>query len=401
MAGIIAALVLVLLGAGGIAAYFLLDRSPPGPVTQAPPTDALPPEGLAPQRWDTARSETPSPPTAPAARPAAVAPPPAVVQWQDVASADGRFAIRFPGKPVTTSKRDGPRETQSFTVVLGNPMSACTLLVMDLDSESPPSARMILDSMAARPPVGIKDKKDINIDNFPGIEFICEETRENRTWTTVQRVYVVRDRTYQLIATMTRDSYDPAFAARFLDSLTIVEKAEPELIAPPEVVVSAEPVRPPVAMTPEEALKALARLEVKLPEGWQGDYNKFRGWTFTRTAPGLDGKEEHRIDVRLFDDPGADVEGYAAKLKQRDFLDFDPDHYFAQITDTQKRPDGFVITGVVKSSTGVKEKPRLGLVMVRDLGGVKLRCASTQLYSDAVRQEAIELFQSARIGPGK
>jgi hypothetical protein len=56
-----------------------------------------------------------------------------------------------------------------------------------------------------------------------------------------------------------------------------------------------------------------------------------------------------------------------------------------------------MITGVVANHKDSKEKPRLGLVMVRKVGDLWLTATSTSLRKDGLRQEAVELFQSVKL----
>jgi hypothetical protein len=154
---------------------------------------------------------------------------------------------------------------------------------------------------------------------------------------------------------------------------------------------------PPVA-APRPKADGLGGLEAKLPTGWKSEYSKFlRSWTFEKYTPGASGlNESNRLRVSTFLDGPTTAEDYAEKLKKKDFVDIE--YVFTTITAKEKLPDGFIIQGEVSNYKSAKEKPRLGLVMVRDLGGVPVICQSTSLRSEELRKEAIALFGSAKLG---
>jgi hypothetical protein len=139
---------------------------------------------------------------------------------------------------------------------------------------------------------------------------------------------------------------------------------------------------------------------VKLPDGWKSNYLKLlRGWEFTKYTPGPDGlNESNDVGVReLSDTDPRNADDFAAKLKEKDFLDIGK--VWTQVTERGRLPDGFYVKGVVADTEDRRQKPALGLVVVRKVGGLTLRCKSSNLRSEALRTEAIELVTSARFGP--
>lgn len=139
---------------------------------------------------------------------------------------------------------------------------------------------------------------------------------------------------------------------------------------------------------------ALERPDVRLPTDWTVAYStELKSWIYEKETPKGGGTNRLRLS-ELPDDPGP-ADAYAEKLKQKDFVD--PGYVFSEITQKRKLPDGFMITGVVTNHKDPKEKPRLGLVMVRKVGDHWLTATSTTLRTDGLRQEALELFQSAKL----
>jgi hypothetical protein len=144
----------------------------------------------------------------------------------------------------------------------------------------------------------------------------------------------------------------------------------------------------------------MSKLQATLPPGWKADYSKFlQAWDFTKFTPGPNGlNESNRLTVMEEADPLA-VDAFAEKLKEKDFLSID--QVWTEVTEKGKLPDGWFIKGVVTNYRDKNDKPRLGLVVMREVGGVKLRCKSTDLRSEDLRKEALDLCRSLFFGSGK
>ncbi len=165
--------------------------------------------------------------------------------------------------------------------------------------------------------------------------------------------------------------------------------AAPELLPPPAAVALPLPPPPPVVAAPKASP---SRLEVRLPEGWKADYNRFsRKWTFEKELAA----ETIRVTVGELLDDVKDADACATKLKRRDLVDVDDSEWlFGEVTAREKLPDGFLVKGVTLRARNRLEK-RLGLVMVREVGGLRLVCQGTALTSEALRDEVIEMFRAA------
>jgi outer membrane biosynthesis protein TonB len=165
---------------------------------------------------------------------------------------------------------------------------------------------------------------------------------------------------------------------------------------PPKKVARPDPPPPPPAPPPRkpDTRSPLERIDVRLPTDWTAAFDKdSKSWVYEKETPGAKTEINRLRLAELPGDPGP-ADAYAAKLKQKDFVD--PGSVFTEVTQKRKLPDGFLITGVVANHKDPTEKPRLGLVMVRKVGDLWLTLSSTSLRKDGLRQEAVELFQSAK-----
>jgi hypothetical protein len=144
----------------------------------------------------------------------------------------------------------------------------------------------------------------------------------------------------------------------------------------------------------------LAELQLAVPGGWQANYNKFlSAWTVTKPPP------TPRSDAELLriEECPADARtaaDYAARLKEKDFLFVDLPGW-VEVGKKEELPDGFVIKGVVYKPSNPKSPPTLGLVVVREVAGLKVRCFSANLRGEKSRDEVLEMFKGATFGPAK
>jgi hypothetical protein len=151
------------------------------------------------------------------------------------------------------------------------------------------------------------------------------------------------------------------------------------------------PAKPPVEIDTSK-LKVTAN-------GWEGEFNKnLKDWVYEKYTPGKDGmNERNSLTISsLPDDVPTTVDEYATKLQTKDFQDFG--FKYSVIKDKTKLADGWLITGtVVSTSGGADEPPEPGFVIVRDIGGGKIRCKSMTMKSEKIRADAIELCKSIKL----
>lgn len=158
---------------------------------------------------------------------------------------------------------------------------------------------------------------------------------------------------------------------------------------------------PPKAEPPKPAKEAdMSKMTVTAPKGWEGEYNKaLQDWTYEKYTPGKDGTNEpNRLYVSTMpDDVPVELDAYAAKLPEQNFQDIG--FHYSKIDKKEKVGDGWLITGVVEADKPDKDdKPEMGLVMMRDIDGARIRCRSGTLKSEDTRKEAIELCKSIKLG---
>jgi hypothetical protein len=147
----------------------------------------------------------------------------------------------------------------------------------------------------------------------------------------------------------------------------------------------------------------LAELQLTAPAGWEARYNKFQGgvggWAVTKPPPtALSEAEQVRVEECPAD--ARSPADYAAHLKDKDFLNVDLPGW-VEVGPKEDLPDGFVFKGVVKKYAEKKTPPVLGLLVVRDIAGLKVRCFSANLRGEKSRDEALEIFKAATFGPAK
>ncbi len=401
---LVAALLAALVGVGvGVpAAYVLLKREAhPGPVAAGPAQTAPADGGKESNRHAElpAPSEKPEPPHDTGTKPrqpprdtAAQAPPPAPVVWEDFTSRDWGFSVRFPGRPqVTSLPPSGGKRPQVFTASVpssaGHKPVDFTLTCEDHDPHETADAAAYLAARAAQLDPGARDKTPLRLGGFPGLELRAEPGEGG--WLTTHRLYVARGRTYRLTASGPAAQDVPSLFRQFFDSFTLLDAGEPTPPTPPPS---------PVAKAPPK--DGVAGLQLAVPDGWTAHYNKFLNvWTVTKPPPTP--RSDAQV-VRIEECP-ADARtpaDYAAHLKEKDFLNVEEPGW-AEVGEREDLPGGFAFRGVVKKFANAKTPPVLGLLAVREIDGLKVRCYSDNLRDEDSRTQALTMFKGATFGPPK
>ncbi len=138
-------------------------------------------------------------------------------------------------------------------------------------------------------------------------------------------------------------------------------------------------------------------------ESWTKEYNEFLGgsWALYREAPlpNKDTVTEHLYVDFFKENNPQDLDSYAAKLKEENFLA--RGFVWTEITAKDKLADGFLIKGLSVLAKEKDKKPDLVFVMVRDISGAKFLFHSSGAVSDASRTEAIEMCKGAHFDATK
>ncbi len=240
-------------------------------------------------------------------------------------------------------------------------------------------------------------KNSLNLGRFPGLELEGQPVDEasKLAGASARRLYLVRTRLYSLTATALAARDAAPLFERFFGSFKLLNTEElpgPELLPPPITV----------AVPPKDGL---ASLQLNVPAGWTAHYNPFSFmWTLTKPAPTPRSSDEEFI----IEECPADArtpEVYAAHLKEKDFLNGDVPG-FVEISDKGDLPEGFFFKGVVKKYPNARTPPILGLVAVRDISGLKVRCYSANLRTtkdrpEGFREELLEMFKEAKFAAAR
>ncbi len=158
-----------------------------------------------------------------------------------------------------------------------------------------------------------------------------------------------------------------------------------------------------VTVSPGPPKGGLAELQLTAPRGWEANYNKFLGgeggWEIKK-APPTPRSEGEEIRIEPCPKDALTPADYAAHLKEKDWLNVDVAAW-VEIGAREDLPDGFVIKGVVKKFPLPKTPPTLGFVAVREIGGMKVRCYSSNLRGPDSLNEALEMFKAANFATPK
>jgi hypothetical protein len=138
--------------------------------------------------------------------------------------------------------------------------------------------------------------------------------------------------------------------------------------------------------------KGLEALKADAPPGWENPSFGGGTWTFEKHVD--EGWNRVYVDALPSDSPTSG-DAYAKKLQEKDWQDFGS--RWSEIMGVDPLEGGFVIMGWRQSTTDPKAQPELGVVVVRDIGGTRIRCRSGALVtSEELYKEAVRLCVSAR-----
>jgi hypothetical protein len=143
--------------------------------------------------------------------------------WKEFTSKEGKFTVTFPGTPKAETKKDGNGTvTTTYSVVLEKGsiyyMAAFTDYVGDAAKAEP---KVMLKNLADSLAKNAKQKKDIQLGDYPGIEMVSELEEMGVKVAMKHRIYFLNGRLYQVVVVSEARLAEKAQFDRFLDSLKL------------------------------------------------------------------------------------------------------------------------------------------------------------------------------------
>jgi hypothetical protein len=145
------------------------------------------------------------------------------LDWKELTSEDGRFKVLMPAEPAKQSVKEeppvGPITVNYYTVKYK--ADGFFAGWADLPAKPPFATDDILKGIAQRYGAEVKSSKEITFQDNPGREFTLETNRGRKV---VGRLYVVRDRLYELI--VIGDGPNPPASAevkKFFESFQLLD----------------------------------------------------------------------------------------------------------------------------------------------------------------------------------
>jgi uncharacterized protein (TIGR03066 family) len=160
--------------------------------------------------------------------------PPKSPDWKEFRSPERGFAVRFPSAPKEETKTDATGKTFTYHASLGEGlitfMVMCTDSAVKLSGQDP---KKLLDAATAPFAKNLTSKREIKVNDYPGVEMQVEMETNGVAVALTSRIFVVRERMYQVMVTSAREAKDPALSAEFLDSFTLLETTAKPAPEPP------------------------------------------------------------------------------------------------------------------------------------------------------------------------
>jgi Leucine-rich repeat (LRR) protein len=193
--------------------------------------------------------------------------------WTDFTSAEGGFSATFPGTPKQSTSKDAVgTPTHSFIVETNFGKEAYGVVFADIGPVPQLLASEKFLETAASAAGTVKSKRPITLDGHPGLEVELEASHTGSTMLIRNRMYIVKERLFQVMVTRTKDRGDSADYKKFLDSFKLtgayaagapanqVENEKPPEGKPPEKEPPKD--KPPASdgfATPDQAMDAYVK----------------------------------------------------------------------------------------------------------------------------------------------
>jgi len=139
--------------------------------------------------------------------------------WSEFASTDGGFSASFPGKPKeTTDSSAGDNTTHTFIVETNFGKEAYAVIYLDTKGIADESFLELLAGFEGT----VKSKKPITLNGHSGFEFDIETSAGATHLLIRNRMFLVKQRVFQVMVTAVKDKVDSDDSRKFLDSFKFI-----------------------------------------------------------------------------------------------------------------------------------------------------------------------------------
>ncbi|HEV3262379.1 MAG TPA: DUF4339 domain-containing protein, partial [Gemmataceae bacterium] len=144
-------------------------------------------------------------------------------KWRKFTSREGRFSALFPVKPVEKSVKQKKLPLMHlFKAEWEGGQMTYSVVYTDFGTPAD-DPKAYLETVASSVAKYTHGKKSIKIDGYPGLELKLEITDPRVPTVVTHRIYLVKDRQYEVIVSSAKAKHDPAQFAKFLDSFTLLD----------------------------------------------------------------------------------------------------------------------------------------------------------------------------------
>jgi hypothetical protein len=145
--------------------------------------------------------------------------------WSELTSKEGRFSVSFPGKPVMARQEGKDEVSTTWEVRRDRGAVGYSVTYTDFTNPDKGDPKKLIAAAAdafAREAKKKAKKRSIELNGFPGVEVELEHMGVDA----VSRMYLVKDRFYNVIVVGPRGSLEKLQARRFLDSFKLHDRKD-------------------------------------------------------------------------------------------------------------------------------------------------------------------------------
>lgn len=323
--------------------------------------------------------------------------PPGPITWSTYnAGQPANFVIQFPGKPFENSINSKPGEVSGEASVHFTDGTRYVVSWKDWGKVYPDKTPQQLLDLVVMQQSGRHAMLRLPIIVPAGqscLEFKAQKDSSDQPRNRAERAFAVNGWVYEIYIDSPADVKPPANAVTHF--LTAFRYTGPTVTGGPK-----SPSNPPKTPSdPPPAGGRLAKLTFAEPMGWGGRYLAGTDeWIFTRPISSAGRTVSNTIRVKASNDAKT-LEEFKVKIGSPGFPG--PKTYRYTVTTSDPLPDGFVIHYRYERKSPTKSKlpaTGIGIVVVRNVGSVRLVFIAAGISSETIRDEAITAIRSARLG---
>jgi len=147
-------------------------------------------------------------------------------EWKTLTRREEGYSISIPGKQLRSRSRNGSLVETGYDTFVKDRYNFA-VFCNEVSEDQGPRAKDILDGYKATQGATMKDRHDVKLNGFPGVEFTLDDSIGGTRQVGILRFFIVKNRIYRLTVGRKGQVPDPALVKKFFDSFTLLDDCNP------------------------------------------------------------------------------------------------------------------------------------------------------------------------------